>query len=241
MIFTEKHELIRKLAKEFAEKELAPIAAEVDETGDFPKEVIEKMAKANFFGIKMPKKYGGAEADFRSYVMVMEEVSRKSGVASIFLSSPNSLMGTPFLISGTEEQRQKYLVPMISGEKIFSFGLTEPGAGSDAGSLQTTAKEDGDYYILNGRKTFITAAPIADYVVVFAKTDMSKGTRGITTFVVDTKLPGVSTGKPEKKLGMIGCPTSDVILENVRVHKSDILGNVNEGFITAMKTLDIGR
>lgn len=241
MIFTEKHELIRKLAKEFAEKELEPIAAEVDETGDFPREVIAKMAKANFFGIKMPKKYGGAEADYRSYVIIMEEIARKSGVASIYLSSPNSLMGTPFLISGTEEQKQKYLVPMINGEKLFSFGLTEPGAGSDAGAIQTTAVQDGDYYVLNGRKTFITAAPIADYVVVFAKTDMSKGTKGITTFVVDTKLPGVSMGKPERKMGMIGCPTSDVILENVRVHKSEILGNINEGFTTAMKTLDVGR
>lgn len=241
MIFTEEHKLVRELAMKFAEKELEPIAAEVDKTGVFPKEIIDKMAKANFFGIKMPKKFGGAESDFRSYVIIMEEIARKSGVASIYLSSPNSLMGTPFLISGTEEQKQKYLVPMISGEKMFSFGLTEPGAGSDAGSLQTTAVEDGDYYILNGRKTFITAAPIADYVVVFAKTDITKGTKGITTFVVDTKLKGVSMGKPEDKMGMKGCPTSDVILENVRVHKSDILGRVNKGFTTAMKTLDIGR
>ncbi|MGO1372184.1 MAG: acyl-CoA dehydrogenase family protein [Senegalia sp. (in: firmicutes)] len=240
-MFTKQHELVRKLAINFAETELEPIAAEVDESGEFPAEIIKKMAKANFFGIKMPKKYGGAEADFRSYVIIMEEIARKSGVASIYLSSPNSLMGTPFLISGTEEQKQKYLVPMISGEKMFSFGLTEPGAGSDAGSLQTTAIEDGDYYILNGRKTFITGAPFADYVVIFAKTDMTKGTRGITSFVVDTKLEGVSMGKPEKKMGMIGCATSDVILENVRVHKSDILGNINKGFTTAMKTLDIGR
>lgn len=240
-MFTKQHELVRKLAINFAETELEPIAAEVDESGEFPAEIIKKMAKANFFGIKMPKKYGGAEADFRSYVIIMEEIARKSGVASIYLSSPNSLMGTPFLISGTEEQKQKYLVPMISGEKMFSFGLTEPGAGSDAGSLETTAIEDGDYYILNGRKTFITGAPFADYVVIFAKTDMTKGTRGITSFVVDTKLEGVSMGKPEKKMGMIGCATSDVILENVRVHKSDILGNINKGFTTAMKTLDIGR
>lgn len=241
MIFTEKHELIRNLAKGFAEKELAPIAAEIDETGEFPTELIEKMGKAQFYGIKMPKKYGGAEADYRSYVIVMEEIARKSGVASVYLSSPNSLMGTPFIVAGTEEQRQKYLVPMISGEKLFAFGLTEPGAGSDAGSLQTTAVKDGDYYVLNGRKTFITAAPIADYIIIFAKTDMSKGTRGITTFIVDAKLPGVSTGKAEKKMGMIGCPTSDVILENVRVHKSDMLGNLNEGFTTAMQTLDVGR
>lgn len=241
MIFTEKHELIRSLAKGFAEKELAPIAAEIDETGIFPKEVLAKMAKAQFYGITMPKKYGGAGADYRSYVIVMEEIARKSGVASIYLSSPNSLMGTPFVVAGTEEQREKYLKPMISGEKSFAFGLTEPGAGSDAGAVQTTAVKDGDYYVLNGRKTFITGAPMADYTVIFAKTDMSKGTRGITTFIVDMKLPGVSTGKPEKKMGMIGCPTSDVVLENVRVHKSDMLGNLNEGFSTAMQTLDVGR
>jgi alkylation response protein AidB-like acyl-CoA dehydrogenase len=240
-MFTKQHDMVRKLAMKFAETELEPIAAEVDVTGEFPKEIIKKMADANFFGIKMPKEYGGAEADFRSYVIIMEEIARKSGVASIYLSSPNSLMGTPFLISGTEEQKQKYLVPMIKGEKMFAFGLTEPGAGSDAGSLQTTAEEAGDYYVLNGRKTFITGAPMADYVVIFAKTDMTKGTKGITSFVVDTKLDGVSMGKHEKKMGMIGCATSDVILDNVRVHKSEILGSVNKGFTTAMKTLDIGR
>lgn len=241
MLFTEKHELVRKLAQGFAEKELEPIAAEVDKTGEFPQEVLDKMAKAQFYGITMPKKYGGAEADYRSYVIIMEEIARKSGVASIYMSSPNSLMGSPFILAGTEEQREKYLVPMINGSKAFAFGLTEPGAGSDAGAVQTTAVEDGDYYILNGRKTFITGAPMADYTVVFAKTDMAKGTRGITTFVVDMTLPGVSTGKPEDKMGMIGCPTSDVILENVRVHKSDMLGEINKGFSTAMKTLDIGR
>ncbi len=241
MIFNEKHELIRKLAKSFAENELAPIASQVDENSEFPMELVKKMAEAGFFGIKMPKELGGAGADYRSYAIVMEEIARKSGVASIYLSSPNSLMGTPFLNVGTQEQKEKYLKPMISGEKIFCFGLTEPGAGSDAGSLQTLAIKEGDYYILNGRKTFITAAPISDYVIVFAKTDMSKGTKGITTFIVDSKAPGVSFGKPEKKMGMKGCPTSDVILENVRVHKSDILGEENKGFTTAMKTLDVGR
>lgn len=241
MVFTEQHDLIRKLAQDFAEKELVPIVDEVEETGVFPKEVLKKMAQANFFGIKASKKYGGAESDHRAYVIIMEEIARKSGVASIFVSSPNSLMGNPFLMSGTEEQRQNYLMPMIKGEKLFCFCLTEPGAGSDAGSLQTTAIKEGDDYILNGRKTFITGAPIADYALVFAKTDPDKGIRGITTFIVDMKLEGVSTGKAEEKMGMIGCPTSDVILKNVRVSKKDILGFENKGFITAMKTLDVGR
>ncbi|WP_050606559.1 acyl-CoA dehydrogenase family protein [Clostridium niameyense] len=241
MIFTEQHELIRKLARDFAEKEIETIADEVDKTAEFPKEVIDKMAKLGFFGIKMPKEYGGAGADTRAYVTIMEEISRASGVAGIYLSSPNSLLGTPFLLVGTEEQKEKYLKPMIKGEKKLAFALTEPGAGSDAGAIATTAKEDGDYYILNGRKTFITGAPISDNIIVFAKTDMSKGTKGITTFIVDSKQEGVSFGKPEEKMGMIGCPTSDIILENVKVHKSDILGEINKGFITAMKTLSVGR
>ncbi|MHC1748756.1 MAG: acyl-CoA dehydrogenase family protein [Cellulosilyticaceae bacterium] len=241
MLFDKKHELIRKLAQDFATKELEPIAAQVDETGEFPMELLKKMASVGFFGIKMPKELGGAGADYRSYVIVMEEIARKSGVASIYLSSPNSLMGSPFLLVGTDLQKEKYLKPMIAGEKIFCFGLTEPGAGSDVGSITTSAEKDGEDYILNGRKTFITAAPIADYCLIFAKTDKTKGTRGITTFIVDMKAKGISCGKPEKKMGMIGCPTSDVILENVRVHQSDILGEVNKGFSTAMKTLDVGR
>lgn len=241
MFFQEKHEMIRKLARSFAEQELAPIAAEVDKTGVFPPELVKKMGDLGFYGIKAPKELGGSGADCRAYAIVMEEISRKCGVASIYVSSPNSLMGTPFMLVGTEEQKEKYLRPMISGEKVFAFGLTEPGAGSDAGSLVTSAVEDGEYYMLNGRKTFITAAPISDYVVVFAKTDPSKGSRGITSFIVDSKAKGVSFGKPESKMGMIGCPTSDVILENVRVHKRDILGEVNTGFTTAMKTLEIGR
>lgn len=241
MFFEEQHEMIRKLAQDFAAKELAPIAEEVDKTGIFPDRLVKLMGEMGFYGIKIPKKYGGAGADCRAYAIVMEEVSRKCGVASIYVSSPNSLMGTPFVLAGTEEQKEKYLRPMVTGEKIFAFGLTEPGAGSDAGGLLTTAVEDGDYYVLNGRKCFITAAPISDYVVIFAKTDMSKGTKGITTFIVDSKQEGVSFGKAEDKMGVVGCPTSDVILENVRVHKKDILGKVDQGFTTAMKTLEIGR
>ena len=240
-MFTEQHELIRKLARDFAEKELAPIADEIDKTGEFPQEILDKMGKLGFWGIKMPKEIGGAGADHRAYVIIMEEIARKSGVASIYISSPNSLVGTPIYLTGTPEQKEKYLKPMITGEKMFAFGLTEPGAGSDAGAVATTAIPDGDYYVLNGRKTFITGAPMSDYIIIFAKTDMKAGTRGITTFIVDMKQEGVSLGKPEHKMGMKGCPTSDVILENVRVHKSEILGEVNKGFTTAMKSLDVGR
>lgn len=241
MIFTKEHKLIRELARKFAVQELEPIAEEVDKTGEFPQSVRDKMAKSGFYGIKIPREYGGAGADFRSYVLVMEEISRVSGVASIYISSPNSLVGAPFIISGSDEQKEKYLRPLAKGDSFIAFALTEPGAGSDVSSLQTTAVEDGEEYILNGRKTFITGAPISDAFVVFAKTDASLGTKGISSFVVDADLPGVSLGRPEDKMGMIGCPTSDLILENVRVPKTSLLGRVNQGFTTAMKTLSVGR
>ncbi len=242
MFFTEQHELIRKLAREFAEKELTKeLLDEVEDSGEFPESILDKMAKAGFFGIKVPKEYGGQGADARSYVLVMEEISRVSGVASLYVSSPNSLSGGPFLLSGNEEQKEKYLRPVVQGTKKVSFGLTEPGAGSDAGGMTTTAVKDGDYYILNGRKTFITMAPLSDYAVIYAKTAMNKGVKGISAFVVDMTLPGVSCGKPENKMGLKGCATSDIILENVKVHKSDLLGEEGKGFINAMKTLDTGR
>ena len=195
------------------------------------------MAKAGFFGVKIDKSLGGQGADARSYVIVMEEIAKVSGVASIYVSSPNSLSGGPILMAGNAEQKEKYLTPVVRGEKKMVFALTEPGAGSDAGSITTTAVADGDYYILN----FITMAPFADYAVVFAKTTPNIGTKGVTAFIVDMKAEGVSCGKPEDKMGIIGCATSDIILENVRVHKSDRLGMEGKGFKIAMATLDTGR
>lgn len=242
MFFTEQHELIRKLAKDFAEKELTnDVLDKVEESGVFPKEILDKMGKAGFFGIKIPREVGGQGADARSYAIVMEEVAKVSAVASLYVSSPNSLSGGPLLLAGTDEQKEKYLRPVVTGEKILAFGLTEPGAGSDAGGMTSTAVKDGDYYILNGRKTFITMAPLADYAIIYAKTDLTKGTKGISAFIVDMTLEGVSCGKAEHKMGLVGCATSDIILENVRVHKSDLLGEEGKGFTNAMKTLDTGR
>lgn len=241
MIFEKEHELVRQLAREFAENEIKPTAEEVDETSEFPMEIYKKMAAAGFLGIKIPQEFGGSGGDHRSYAIVMEELSKASGVSTIWISSPNSLQSTPILVDGTPQQKEKYLRPMVTGEKMFAFGLTEPGAGSDAASILTTAEKDGDDYILNGRKTFITGAPVSDYVIVFAKTDASAGAKGISTFIVDTKLEGVSFGKAENKMGMIGCPTSDVVLDNVRVSKDDMLGKEGKGFINAMKTLSVGR
>lgn len=242
MFLTEQHELIRKLVQEFAEKELtSDILDEVEETGEFPEEILQKMADAGFFGVKIPKELGGSGADHRAYAIVVEEIAKVSGVASVYVSSPNSLSGGPLLLSGTDEQKEKYLKPILTGEKKLCFALTEPGAGSDASGMTTTAVKEGDYYILNGRKTFITMAPLSDYAIVYAKTDITKGSRGISAFIVDMKLPGVSCGKPEKKMGIIGCATSDIILENVRIHKDDLLGEEGKGFSNAMKTLDVGR
>ncbi len=240
--FTEQHELIRKLARDFAEKELTKeVLDQIEETEIFPKELRQKMAKVGFYGIKTPKEWGGQGADARSYVLVMEEIARASGVASVYVSGPNSLAGGPLMMAGNDEQKEKYLRPVVIGEKMLCFALTEPGAGSDAGSAATIAVKEGDHYVLNGRKCFITGAPECDYAVVFAKTDVTKGSRGLSAFVVDMHTPGVSCGKPEKKMGIIGDPTSDIILENVIVPECDLLGSEGDGFKIAMNTLNTGR
>ena len=242
MIFDAKHEMIRKLVRQFAETELTTeVLDRVEETGEFPEEIVEKMAKCGFLGLKIPREYGGAGADTLAYVIMIEEIARVSAVASLYANTPNSLGGGPLMQAGTKEQLEKYLVPAVQNKIKIVFALTEPGAGSDAGSMVTTAMKDGDYYVLNGRKCFISGAPIADYCIVYAKTDMTKGNKGISAFVVDMKAPGVSCGKHEAKMGIVGYPTSDVVLEDVRVHKSDMLGKENMGFINAMKTLDGGR
>ena len=242
MIFDAKHEMIRKLVRQFAETELTTeVLDRVEDTGEFPEEIVEKMAKCGFLGLKIPREYGGAGADTLAYVIMIEEIARVSAVASLYANTPNSLGGGPLMQAGTKEQLEKYLVPAVQNKIKIVFALTEPGAGSDAGSMVTTATKDGDYYVLNGRKCFISGAPIADYCIVYAKTDMTKGNKGISAFVVDMKAPGVSCGKHEAKMGIIGYPTSDVVLEDVRVHKSDMLGKENMGFINAMKTLDGGR
>ncbi|MDR1832675.1 MAG: acyl-CoA dehydrogenase family protein [Fusobacteriaceae bacterium] len=242
MYLTEKHALVRKLARDFALKELTKdVLDQTEESGVFPEEIYQKMAKIGLLGIKIPKEYGGQGSDARSYAVVIEEITRVSAVASLYVSSANSLSGGPFLLSGTEEQKQKYLRPIVTGQYKLCFGLTEPGAGSDPAAMTTFAQKDGDYYVLNGRKTFITMAPLSEYAVIYAKTERNKGIKGISAFIVDMKLPGVSCGKPEHKMGLIGCATSDIILDDVRVHKSEMLGEEGKGFINAMKTLDTGR
>ena len=243
MILSKKHQMLRKLYQQFAQTEFTTeLMDRLEETGEFDRDIHNKMAKYGFMGVMIPVEYGGSGADSLAYCMMIEEFARVSPVLSIYANTSNSLGSGPLLFCGNEDQKKKYLPPIASGEKILAFALTEPGAGSDAGGTQTTAVQDGDYWVLNGRKTFISGAPFADYAVVYARTDpQSVGSRGISMFIVDMKLPGVSCGKHENKMGIIGYPTSDVILEDVRVHKDDLLGPLHKGFSTAMKTLDGGR
>lgn len=243
MILSEKHQLMQKLFRSFAETEFtSELLEQLENTGEFNRDIHNKMAKAGFMGAKIPAEYGGQGGDNLTYVLMVEELARISPVLSLYANTSNSLGAGPLLFCGTEEQKQKYLPPVARGETVLVFALTEPDAGSDAGGTRTTAVADGDYYILNGRKTFISGAPFADYAVVYAKTDPTqRGSRGISMFILDMTLPGVSCGKPEHKMGIIGYPTSDIIMEDVRVHKSDLLGPLHNGFTTAMKTLDGGR
>ncbi len=242
MVLSEKYQLIQKLAKDFCEAEIpSELQDKIDQTGEYPQELLKKFADYGFFGIKAPKELGGQGGDTLAYVLTIEQIARVSMVSSIYVSGANSLGSGPLMLAGTQEQLEKYLGPVARGEKYPCFALTEPGAGSDAGGVTTTAVRDGDDWIINGRKAFITAAPISDFGIVFAKTDPSKGSKGITTFIVDMKAPGVSFGKPENKMGIIGCPTSDIVFEDVRVSDADRLGEINKGFSNAMKTLDYGR
>ncbi len=239
-MFEKKHLMLQKLARQFAEAELAPIAVEVDKTGKYPDEIWEKIGRYGFAGITVDKKYGGAGGDFRSLALVMEQFTRVDGSASGLIMG-NSLSGAPLFMYGNETQKEKYLRPLAEGKQIAAFALTEPGAGSDTASLSTTAEDMGDYYLLNGRKCFITMAPLADFAILFAKTDPKAGSHGISAFIVESRWDGYSTGKIEDKMGLHGSVTSDIILENVKVPKENLLGRVNKGFGLAMGTLNAGR
>lgn len=240
--FNEDHESIREMARDFANKTLAPIAAEIDKTEHFPEDVAKQMADLGFLGLKIPEEYGGLGLDMRSYVCVMEEIAKKCATATLFISSANSLSTAPIVLSGTAEQKERYLPDVVGGDSYIAFALTEPNAGSDAASLTTKAEPDGSGgYVLNGRKCFITFAPLASHSVVYAKTSPEKGAKGITAFIVDMTLPGVSCGKHEEKMGQRGVPVSDIVLEDVHVGPECILGEVDLGFINAMKTLSVGR
>jgi len=243
MILDEKHAMLKKLYRQFAETEFTKeLLDDLDETGEFHREILEKMARYGFTGVKIPVEYGGSGGDYLAYALLIEEFARVSPVLSVYVNTSNSLGGGPLMLAGSEEQKKRFLPPVAKAEKIIVFALTEPGAGSDAGGTTTTAIQDGDDFILNGRKTFISGAPMADDCIVFAKTDTSqKGSRGISMFIMDMKSEGVSLGKPEKKMGIKGYPTCDVVMEDVRVPKDRLVGPLHKGFQYAMKTLDGGR
>ena len=238
---TREQELVRQMVREFAVNEVKPIAAEIDETERFPMENVKKMGKLGMMGIPFPKELGGAGGDVLSYIITVEELSKVCGTTGVIVSAHTSLCASLIYENGTPAQKEKYLVPLAKGEKIGAFGLTEPGAGTDAAGQQTTAVLDGDNYILNGSKIFITNGGVADTFIVFAMTDKSQGTRGISAFIVEKDFPGFSIGKKEEKLGIRASSTTELIFENCIVPKENLIGKEGKGFSIAMKTLDGGR
>ena len=241
MILDEKHKEFRKMVKEFADKEVAPRAKELDVNSELPWDLIKRMAELELFALFVPKEYGGAGFDVLSYAIAVEEIGRVCGSTGIFLAAHSSLGVYPLFCDGTEEQKQKYLIPMARGEKIGSFGLTEPNAGSDAAATQTTAKLVNDKYIVNGTKRFITSGGVADIIVFTATKDPSLGYKGISAFIVEKGTPGFSPGKEEDKLGLRGSMTSELVFEDCVLPKENLLGKEGEGFKVFMGTLDGGR
>lgn len=236
-------EMLRKMYRDFAENEVKPLAEWVDENEAFPEETVKKMAKLGMMGIYFPKEYGGAGADVLSYVMAVEEMSKVCGTTGVIISAHTSLCCAPIYENGTEEQKKYYLPKLCSGEWIGAFGLTEPGAGTDAQGQQTTAvlDEKGENWILNGSKIFITNAGFANVFVVFAMTDKSLGTKGISAFIVERDFPGFKVGSHEKKMGIRGSSTCELVFEDCIVPKENLLGEIGKGFKIAMTTLDGGR
>ncbi|QFK73018.1 acyl-CoA dehydrogenase [Pradoshia sp. D12] len=238
---SEEHEMIRKMVRDFARNEVAPTAAERDEEERFDREIFNKMAELGLTGIPWPEEYGGIGSDYVAYCIAIEELSRVCASTGVTLSAHTSLAGWPIYKFGNEEQKQKYLRPMAQGEKIGAYGLTEPGSGSDSGAMKTTARLEEDHYVLNGSKIFITNGGVADTYVVFALTDPSSKHKGTSAFIVEKDFPGFSVGKKEKKLGIRSSPTTEIIFEECKVPKENLLGTEGEGFKIAMMTLDGGR
>jgi alkylation response protein AidB-like acyl-CoA dehydrogenase len=239
--FTEEHEMIRQAARDFAQNEIAPIAAEFDESGEFPRKTIHKMGEMGFMGIEVPEQYGGAGMDTLAYVLALEEICKADASHGTIMSVNNSLYANGLLRFGTEEQKQKYLRPVASGKAVGAYSLTEPMSGSDAGTMRSRAVRSGDEYIINGRKSWVTSGPVADFLVLFTMTDPDKAHRGITAFMIDASKPGYVRGKKEPKLGIRASATSEIVFEDYRAHITDRLGEEGDGFKIAMTVLDAGR
>jgi alkylation response protein AidB-like acyl-CoA dehydrogenase len=238
---TEEHEMIRRAARDFAQNEITPVAAEFDESGEFPVETIRKMGEMGFMGIEIPEEYGGAGMDTLSYVLALEEICKADAAHGTIMSVNNSLYCYGLLLFANEDQRQQFLIPVASGASVGAYSLTEPMSGSDAGTMRTRAVRDGDEYIINGRKSWITSGPVADFVVIFALTEPEKKHRGITAFVVEADRTGYVRGKKEPKLGIRASATSEISFEDCRIPLSNRLGEEGEGFKIAMTILDAGR
>lgn len=240
-LLTKEQEMARKLFRDFAQKEVKPLAQITDETEAFPSETVAKMQKLGFLGIPMPKEYGGQGCDTLTYVLAVEELSKVCATTGVIVSAHTSLGSDPIKKFGTPEQKEKFLRPLVSGEKLGAFALTEPNAGTDASGQQTKAVLDGDEYVLNGSKIFITNGKEADIYIVFAMTDKSKGTKGISAFIVEKGTPGFTFGTKEKKMGIRGSSTYELIFTDCRIPKGNLLGKEGKGFVYAMQTLDGGR
>ena len=241
-----KHEMARTLFREFAQNEVKPLAQEVDETEEFPMETLKKMQKVGFMGIPVPKEYGGQGCDPLTYAMCVEELSKVCGTTGVVVSAHTSLCVDPIMTYGTEEQKQKYVRPLASGEKLGAFGLTEPGAGTDAQGVQTKAVLDGDEWVLNGSKCFITNGKVADIYIIIAVTDIVEDKKGrkkklFSAFIVEKGTPGFTFGTKEKKMGIRGSATYELIFQDCRIPKENLLGAQGKGFPIAMHTLDGGR
>ncbi len=235
------HVMLQKMYREFTEVEVKPLAHDVDEKEEFPVETVKKLARYGFLGIPFPKKYGGQGGDYIAYAMAVEELSKACATTGVIVSAHTSLCANPIFEFGTEDQKLKYLVPLAKGEKLGAFGLTEANAGTDAGNQQTTAVLEGDNYILNGSKIFITNGGYADIYIIMAMTDKSQGTKGISAFIVEADTPGFTVGKKEAKLGIRGSATCELIFEDCVIPKENLLGKIGQGYKIAMKTLDGGR
>lgn len=239
--FTEEHSLIQSTTREFATKEIAPVAAEFDESGDFPHDTIKKMGRIGLMGIEIPEEYGGAGLDTLSYVLALTEISKADASHGTIMSVNNSLYCYGILKFGTEEQKQKFIHPVASGEAVGAYALTEPMSGSDAGNMQSRAVKDGDHYLLNGRKSWVSSAPEAGYMLVFLMTQPEAKHKGITAFIVETNTPGFILGKKEPKLGIRASATSEIVFEDCKVPVTNRLGEEGQGFKIAMTVLDAGR
>jgi alkylation response protein AidB-like acyl-CoA dehydrogenase len=235
------HKMIRDAARDFARKEIAPIAAEFDESGEFPHATVKKMGGLGFMGIEVPEEYGGAGMDTLSYVLALEEISKVDASHGVIMSVNNSLYIHGILNLGTEEQKKKFITPVASGAAIGAYSLTEPQSGSDAATMKSRAVRDGDFYVLNGHKSWVTSGPVADYFVVFMMTDPDKKQKGISAFLVDGKTKGLVRGKKEPKLGIRASATSEITFEDCRIPAENRLGAEGDGFKIAMTVLDAGR